>query len=63
MLLGAEQENAELRRRLEELQVQQEVRDHGVEEVKQSIKVDLQPVKGLRQLVGRVKHLLPLTAA
>lgn len=31
MLLGAEQENAELRRRLEELQAQQEVRVQGVE--------------------------------
>ena len=29
MLLGAEQENAALRRRLEELQAQREVRGHG----------------------------------
>lgn len=30
-LLGAEQENAELKRRLEELQAQQEVRGQGFE--------------------------------
>lgn len=40
MLLGAEQENAELKRRLEELQAQQEVRVHqldGYDSQKESI--------------------------